>query len=225
MKLTETIKGFLKMTGHFSGSAVYLAEHGYNEEYMRMLGEETESAKNPKEKAEGMGLQAQAMMFRGELEKAAELYEQVEIKKLPKHMDHVFVNNFIMCLFLLNRFGRIDEIYREYNSTALSESSLVMRRTIGIREFIEKRFENAVTVFIKLVEEPDPRATLMADICLVRAMLALDMNERAREIADLGFSRYGGKGGITAEVNKLTMKMNAHGGEKNNKNRSKKRRK
>ena len=54
-------------------------------------------------------------------------------------------------------------------------------------------------------------STLMADICLVRAMLALDMNDRAKEIADMGFGRYVGMGDITAEVNRLRLKMNSAG--------------
>lgn len=222
MRIKEKLKGFLKMTGHYADSAMYLAEHGYDDEYMKRLEEEIVTAKNDKERAEGTGLKAQALMFRGELEKALSEYDRTEIKKLPKHMNSVFVNNYIMCLFLLKKFSRVNEIYVEYNAIALAENTLVMRRTMGIREFIGKRFENAVTIFIKLVEEPDPRVTLMADICLVKSMLALDMNERAKEIADLGFSRYSGKGDITREVNKLTMQINKHG--RSGKNTSKKRR-
>lgn len=49
--LKESVKGFLKMTGHFADSAVYLAEHGYDDEYMRLLGAECESAGSQKERA------------------------------------------------------------------------------------------------------------------------------------------------------------------------------
>lgn len=221
MKLTENIKGFLKMSGHYSDSAVYLAEHGYNEEYMRMLAEETESAKNDKERAEGQALTAQAYLFRGELKRSLEEFEAVDIMKLPKHLNSVAVNNYILCLFFLNKASRIRQIYEDYNSIALADNSLVMRRTIGIKEHIEKRYENAVTVFVNLLSEPDPRATLMADICIVRSMLALDMKDRASEIAELGFSRYNGKGDITAEVNRLKMKIK----ERNTKPKPKKKRK
>ena len=63
--LKESVKGFLKMTGHFADSAVYLAEHGYDDEYMRLLGAECESAGSQKEQAEGMALTAQGLLFCG----------------------------------------------------------------------------------------------------------------------------------------------------------------
>lgn len=207
MKLSENIKGFLKMTGRFSASAMYLAEHGYDDEYMRMLAEETQAAKNEKERAEGQALTAQAYLFRGQLKNALAEFEAVDIDKLPKHVNSVAVNNYILCLFLLNKASEIRRIYQEHNRIALADNTLVMRRTIGIKEHIEKRYENAVTVFIRLLSEPDPRVTLMADICIVRSMLALDMKDRAGEIAELGFSRYNGKGDITAEVNRLKMRI------------------
>lgn len=209
MKLTENIKGFLKMSGHYSDSAVYLAEHGYNDEYMKLLEAEIESAGNEKEKAEGNALKAQAYLFQGKLRESLAGFENTDIKKIPKHVNSVAVNNYILCLFLLGKPLRIKEIYEEYNSIILAEPTLVMRRTIGIKEHIEKRYENAVTVFIKLLQEPDPRATLMADICIVKSMLSLDMKDRAAEIADMGFSRYNGKGDITAEVNKLKLRINS----------------
>ncbi len=207
MKLKDTIKGFLKMTGHYAESAIYLAEHGYDAEYMRMLSNELGTAKNAREEAEGQALTAQAYMYRGELKTALEWYDKVHVDKLAKHIDSVFVNNFILCLFLMKKMQRASEIYVVYNKQALAENTLVMRRTIGIKEYIEKRYENAVTVFIKLIDQPDPRVTLMADICLVRSLLELDMKDRAAEIAELGFGRYVAMGDITAEVNRLKLKI------------------
>ncbi len=195
------------MTGHYSGSAVYLAEHGYNDKYLEMLASERESAKKKKDIEEGRALYAQALMYRGRLKESLEEYETTDIKRLPEQLNSVFVNNYILCLFLLNRFGRAKEIYSEYNSIALAENTLVMRRSVGINEHISKRYENAVTVFIKLLSEPDPRTTLMADICLVRSMLSLGMKDRAAEIAELGFGRYSAMGDITAEVNRLELKI------------------
>ncbi|MCM1524469.1 MAG: hypothetical protein NC120_08440 [Ruminococcus sp.] len=223
MNILQSVKGFLKMSGHFAGSATYLAEHGYNDEYMNILKKEMENAERIKDRNEGQGLYAQALMFRGKLKEAEEIFAQTDISKLPRLMRSVFVNNYIMCLFLSDKHRQIKDIYREYNKEALSDGSLVMRRTVGIKEYIGKRYENAVTVFIKLVEEPDPRATLMADICLVKAMLALDMTDRAAEIAELGFSRYNGRGDITAEVNRLKMTIKSGG--RKNKNNSKKKKK
>ncbi|MBQ5332391.1 MAG: hypothetical protein J6K92_03910 [Oscillospiraceae bacterium] len=207
--LKETVKGFLKMSGHYADSAVYLAEHGYNDEYLKMLAAECESAGSQKEKEEGKALTAQALLFMGRLRDALAAFEQTDITKLTKPVAHVFANNYILCLFLLEKPQRIREVYEEQNKHILSGNSLVMRRTIGIKEYIAKRYENAVTVFIKLLSEPDPRCTLMADICIVRTMLKLDMKERAAEIAELGFGRYIGMGDITAEVNRLRLMINA----------------
>lgn len=220
--LKESVKGFLKMTGHFADSAVYLAEHGYDDEYMRLLGVEYESAGSQKEQAEGMALTAQGLLFRGQLRDALKAFEETDISKLNRSVGHVFVNNYIFCLFLLNKPERVRTIYEEQNKLALSEGSLFMRRTIGIKEYIEKRYENAVTVFVKLLSEPDPRCTLMADICIVRTMLKLDMKDRAAEIAELGFGRYSGKGDITAEVNRLRLAISSQGVKKGN-NKKKKR--
>ena len=214
--LKESVKGFLKMTGHFADSAVYLAEHGYDDEYMRLLRAECESAGSQKEQAEGMALTAQGLLFGGQLRDALKAFEGTDISKLNRSVGHVFVTNYIFCLFLLNKPERIRTIYEEQNKLALSEGSLFMRRTIGIKEYIEKRYENAVTVFVKLLSEPDPRCTLMADICIVRTMLKLDMKDRAAEIAELGFGRYSGKGDITAEVNRLRLAISSQGVKKGN---------
>ena len=48
--IKEKLKGFLKMTGHYADSAMYLAEHGYDDEYMKRLEEEIVTAKNDKER-------------------------------------------------------------------------------------------------------------------------------------------------------------------------------
>ncbi|MGN0638808.1 MAG: hypothetical protein ACI4J0_10590 [Huintestinicola sp.] len=223
--LKDSIKGFLKMTGHYADSAMYLAEHGYNDEYMKMLSAECETAGNPKEKAEGQALTAQGLLFRGKLRDALKAFEETDISRLPKAVGHVFANNYILCLFLLEKPERIRTLYEEQNKLVLGEGSLVMRRTVGIKEFIEKRYENAVTVFIKLLSEPDPRCTLMADICIVKAMLKLDMKERAAEIAELGFGRYSGMGDITALVNRLRLMINAVPRTNGGKNNKKKKRK
>ena len=192
-----------------------------------MLSAECETAGNPKEKAEGQALTAQGLLFRGKLRDALKAFEETDIERLPKTIGHVFVNNYILCLFLLGKPERIRTLYEEQNKFVLGDNSLVMRRTIGIKEYIEKRYENAVTVFIKLLSEPDPRCTLMADICIVKAMLKLDMKERAAEIAELGFGRYVGMGDITAEVNRLRLMINAAprtsgNGGKNNKKKKRK---
>lgn len=209
MGLKSVIKGFLKMSGVYAGSAAYLAEHGYTDEYLDLLEKARARAKKKSDREEGQALFAQALMFRGELKRAAEEYEKVNIDRLPKTIRGVFTGNFILCLFLLEKPSRIKEIFSERNAEAFSGSSLIMRRNVGIQEYINRRYENAVTVFIKLVGLPDPRATLMADVCLVKTLLKLDMNDRAGEIADMGFDRYHGKGELTSLINSLELKINS----------------
>lgn len=209
MGLKSVIKGFLKMSGIYADSAAYLAEHGYTDEYLELLEKARVRARKKSDKEEGQALLAQALMFRGELKRAAEEYEKVNIDKLPGTIKGVFTGNFILCLFLLDKPARIKELLSERNAEAFSGSSLIMRRNVGIQEYINRRYENAVTVFIKLVGLPDPRATLMADVCLVKTLLKLDMNERAEEIAGAGFDRYRGKGELTSLINSLQMKINS----------------
>lgn len=215
MGLKSVIKGFLKMSGVYAGSATYLAEHGYTDEYMELLEQARAKAKKKADRQEGQALYAQALMFRGELKRAAAEYEKVDIDRLPKAIKGVVTGNFILCLFLLEKPAQIKELLSQRNAEAFSGSSLIMRRNVGIQEYVNRRYENAVTVFVKLVGLPDPRATLMADICLVKTLLKLDMNDRAREIAGMGFDRYNGRGELTTLVNSLRLRINSpkdHGG-------------
>lgn len=211
MGLKDAIKGFLKMTGPYADSATFLAEHGYTDEYISLLASAREKAKRSRDIAEGQALYAQALMFRGELRGALGEYENTDIDRLPEAIKGVFVGNFILCLFLLDKPQKIKELLEGRNAEVFSGSSLIMRRNVGIREYVNRQYENAVTVFVKLAGMPDPRATLMADICLVKSMLKLDMYERAREIAELGFDRYRGKGELTAVVNRLRSEIDSSG--------------
>lgn len=206
-KIAEKIKGFLGLAGNYAEAAAYLTEHGYDEEYIRMLREAADNAKTAAGREEGKALIAQGLMFRGQLTAALTEYEGVKVKSLKKELAHVFINNYILCLFLMGRKERINELYTEYNDIALAEDSIPMRRTIGIREHCAKRYENSVTVFVKALSAADPRSTLMIDICLVKSEIALDMYDRADELAKKHFSAYYGKGELTAVIKKLEMRI------------------
>ena len=208
MALKETIKGFLGLSGTYAAAAQYLAEHGYDDRYIEILDETIQGA-GKKKAAEGMALKAQGLLFKGDLAASAEVFSQTEARAVPKDIASIFVNNYSLCLFLLDRFSEVKTVYEEYNDIALKGDSLQMRRTIGISEHISHRYENAVTVFVKLLSYPDPRATLMADICIVKTFLRLDMTARAKEIADKSFDRYNAHGELTAQVNKLRSKITA----------------
>ncbi|MBQ3918124.1 MAG: hypothetical protein II695_00485 [Oscillospiraceae bacterium] len=206
MGLRDRIKGFLKMSGPYAEAAQYLASHGYDREYIAILDRLAQGAKK-RDIPDGMALKAQGLLFMGELDEAAEVFAQTDARGVSREIAPVFINNYILCLFFLDRFKEAGEIYKEYNDIAL-DGSVYMKRSVGIAEHISGRYENAVTVFVKLLTEPDPRCTLMADICLARSMLRLDMAPRAREIAN-GFAKYHGKSQITRLTDKIIMKSTA----------------
>ncbi|MGN0642960.1 MAG: hypothetical protein ACI4JJ_07415 [Huintestinicola sp.] len=212
MQTRSLLKKLINVKGHYAESVKLLAKEGYSDGYMTLLKEEISSAKKKKDAAEGQAFLAQAHLFRGELDSAEKAFAAADYAHLPDHISSVFFNNYIVCLFLMGGEGHMKEIsriYKEHNKTVLAENTLVMRRTIGINEFIEKRYENAVTVFVKLLSEPDPRTTLFADICLTKSLLALDMFDRAKEISDAGFGRYKGMGDIYEETKRIKTKISA----------------
>lgn len=207
--LSESIKGFLKMSGDYAEAAEYLAQNGYDDKYMELLRTAIEKAPAGKRREEGKALAAQGLLFKGDLTEAAAAFGECDIKKLSKTLGHVFVNNYILCLFLLERYKDADRLYDEHNSLVLGEQSAVMRRSVGIHEYIAHRYENAVTVFVKALSYDDKRSVLMMDICLVKAMLRLDMYDRAAETAHRSFSAYNGRGELTRTVKKLEMKIDS----------------
>ena len=165
-RLADTLKGIFGFRGGYSEAAAYLAEHGYNEEYINMLRAAREQAKNKKSREEGSALIAQGLLFKGDLTEALAEFEQVDMDRLPRAIVSVFANNYMLCLFLLDKFSAAETLYKEQNKYLLSENSLAMRRTIGIKEHIARRYENAVTVFVKALAEDTGRGTLMIDICI-----------------------------------------------------------
>ena len=192
---------------YYSGSLKLLAEKGYCAEYIAALREELASAAGNTAKADGRCRLANALLFSGELKAAAEAFAETDIKSVPKESRQAYAANYIMCLFFLDKLKDADRIYEEYNRYALDEANALLKRTVGIHEFISKRYDSAVTVFIKLLSEAnDDRGTIMADICTVRAMLKLDMTKEAESIAD-GFARYDGKGELTDLCRKLRKKI------------------
>lgn len=196
-------KRLLTVKGRFSESVKLLAAEGYSDGYMIKLEEERFACTRKKDIVQGDALIAQAKLFRGELNGALELFEQIDISLLPKEMRCVYSSNYLMCVFILGKTNRVKELYVSLNEWLLSENIPQMRRSVGINEYAEKRYENAVTVFVKLISVPDPRATLFNDYCLVKAMVALDMYDEAVKIAQESFSRYKGRGEFYTKVKEL----------------------
>ena len=203
MSISEKVKGFLGLSGPFSQTAAYLAEHGYNARYMQMLEELLPTLKSKRDTEDCKALIAQGYLFRGELKKAEEHFTGVDISLMSRESRPAFANNHVLCLFLLKKEGQMLKTFAEYESYILQDDTLLRRRSIALREFANGDYEAAVTVLVKLMSEADSRATLMADICLVRTMLRLDMYRQADEIARRQFDRYKGKFELTALATSL----------------------
>lgn len=200
---------FGRKKNHYDASLKLLAEKGYTDEYISVLRGELETSSGAAEKADGMCRLANGLLFCGDLKDAADVFAETDIRKVPKENRQSFAANYILCLFLLNRFKDADRVYEEYNSYVLSEKNIFLRRTVGIHEFTAGRFDSAVTVFIKIVTDDDvrdERGTLMIDICTARAMLKLDMTDAAADIVK-DFARYDGRKELTALCLKLRKKV------------------
>ncbi len=203
---TAFFKKLLISKSAYSDSVKILAKDGYSDEYITFLQSKIAECKKEKDKQEGNSLLAQGYMFNGQLREALKVFETVDITKVPKELRTIFSTNYLLCAFLLGKTNKVKQIYEELNLYILGEDIPQMRRSVGIKEYVERRYENAVTVFVKLLEAPDPRATLFVDYCLVKSMIALDMYDEAKKIADT-FSRYDDKKEITAEVKKVRNKL------------------
>lgn len=191
---------------HYEESVKVLAEEGYTDKYLDALRQELMSAKKPKAIAEGKSYLANAYLFKGELEKAYQTFAKTELKNLNRVIAPILLNNMIFCLFVQDKFKQANELFMEHNSLILHEHTALMRRSLAIHEHISKRYENAVTILIKMSDVPDPRNNLYIDICLIKSMLRLDMFERAAELSG-SLDSYKDKAELWEEVSKLKKKI------------------
>lgn len=195
---------FLKKSAPFSDSGKILYEKGYCEEYISALEAETESVKSKKQKALGLSLLSNALLFMGRLSESFKIFGLIDLKKLDSYLRSALVNNMVFLLFIQDKFSEAAKLYKELNQYALSVTSGAMKRTVGIYEHISGRYENAVTIFIKILGgESECR---YADLCIVKSFLRLDMYERAREIS-AGFDKYAGMGELYEEAEKIRKKI------------------
>jgi len=166
-----------KKNNQFAGSALILHEKGYCLEYVEALRVETENVKTAKKKALGRSLITNALLFTGRLEESLTVFKQTNLKKLDAFLRANLVDNMIFCLFIQDRFPEAVNLYRELNEYALSEHTDAMRRTVAIYEHINGRYENAVTILIKILNGGCP----FVDMCIIKSFLKLDMFDRANE--------------------------------------------
>ena len=112
-----------KKKAHYDASLKMLVETGYSEEYISLLKSEIETASGAAEKADGFARLANALLFSGELRAAAAVFAETDIGKVPKESRQALAANYILCLFLLDKFKDADRVYEEYNSYALSDKN------------------------------------------------------------------------------------------------------
>jgi tetratricopeptide (TPR) repeat protein len=191
---------------YYKESVKVLADEGYTDKYLSILKNELAAVKSPKPLAEGKSHLANAYLFRGELAKAYETFKETDLKKLNDIIAAILINNMIFCLFVQDKFKQADELFMEYNRIVLHEHTALMRRSLAIHEHINKRYENSVTILIKMNDVPDPRNNLYLDICLIKSMLRLDMYERAAEFSG-NLDSYKDKGELWEEVLQLKKKI------------------
>lgn len=183
-----------------------LADKGYTEAYIDALKLEIDNARGEKAKAEGQGYLACAYLFMGQLSKSAETFETINSEKIGNMQGEILFANMELCYFLMGKNQKADEIYKTYNEQILAGKGVTMKRSLAIHEYVQERYENAVTVLVKISSESDPRDTLFIDICLIKTFIKLDMFDRAYQFSST-LDRYNNKGELTEEVQKIRKKI------------------
>lgn len=195
---------FFKKKCKFSKALEVLAKEGFTENYAEILKAELAEAERPKDIAKGKSFLANALMILGNLNEAYTVFEEIDMKKLESHLRGNLVGNMIFCKFIRDDFAAAEELYQKYNSEVLGDHGEVMKRSLGIHQHIQGRYEVAVEIFIKMMNG----SCRFLDICMVKTLLRLNMYERAREFTE-SFERYKDCGELGEEVEKLQKKISA----------------
>lgn len=195
---------FFKKKCKFNKALEVLAKEGFTENYAETLRAELAEAERPQDIAKGKSFLANALMILGDIAEAYAVFEEIDIKKLEYYLRGNLIGNMIFCKFVQDDFSAAEELYQKYNSEVLGEHGEIMKRSLGIHQHIQGRYEVAVEIFIKMMDG-DCR---FLDICIVKTLLRLNMYERAVEFT-AGFDRYENCGELAAEVQKLKKKISA----------------
>ena len=196
----------------FKKSLELLGKNGFTDEYAEMLKLEIAEAERPKDIAKGKSFLANALLIRGRLTEAYAEFESIDMKKLERYLQGNLVSNMIFCKFVQDDFKTADFLYKEYNEAVLGEHTDAMKRSLAIHEHISGRYENSVEIYVKMIGS-DCR---FLDICMVKALLRLDLFERANEFT-IGFERYKNCNELSIEAAKLQKKINENVGPKKKK--------
>ena len=194
---------FKKRT-NFPEAAEVLAAEGFTDNYIDVLKKELEKAEHKQDIARGKSFLANALLLRGRLTEAYTVFEEIDLKNLERHLQGNLISNMIFCKFVQNDFKTAEELYQTYNAAVLGERSEAMKRSLAIHEHISGRYENTVEIIAKMGDSP----CRFIDICMVKAMLRLDMFSQAEDFA-MKFDAYKDCSELSKEVAKLKKKIRA----------------
>ncbi len=186
----------------FEKALAILGESGFTREYTEMLKTELAEAERPQDVAKGKSFLVNALIIQGDLSEAYQVFEKINLKKLDAGLHGNLVSNVIFGLFVQNKFKAADELYIKYNAAVLNEHSDASKRSLAIHQHINGNYEAAIEILLNMIEGE----CRFLDICMVKAMLRLDMYDRAAEFTKF-FSRYENCNELTKEIHKLKNRV------------------
>lgn len=193
---------FFKKKCHFTKALTILSESGFTREYIEMLKSELAEAERPQDIAKGKSFLVNALIIQGDLTEAYQIFEEINLNKLDANLHGNLVSNVIFSMFVRDKFKTAEELYKKYNAAVLNEHSDASRRSLAIHQHINGNYEAAIEIMLNMLESE----CRFLDICMVKAMLRLDMYERAAEFSKF-FERYENCNELTKEVHKLKNKI------------------
>lgn len=193
---------FFKKKCRFVKALSILGESGFTREYTEMLRTELAEAERPQDIAKGKSFLVNALIIQGDLTEAYQIFEEINLKKLASNLHGNLISNVIFSLFVQNKFKDADELYKKYNAAVLGEHSDASKRSLAIHQHINGNYEVAIEILLNMMESE----CRFLDICMVKAMLRLDMYERAADFTKF-FERYKNCNELTKEIHKLKNKV------------------
>lgn len=193
---------FFKKKCRFVKALSILGESGFTREYTEMLRTELAEAERPQDIAKGKSFLVNALIIQGDLTEAYQIFEEINLKKLAANLHGNLISNVIFSLFVQNKFKDADELYKKYNAAVLGEHSDASKRSLAIHQHINGNYEVAIEILLNMMESE----CRFLDICMVKAMLRLDMYERAADFTKF-FERYENCNELTKEIHKLKNKV------------------
>lgn len=193
---------FFKKKCRFVKALSILGESGFTREYTEMLRTELAEAERPQDIAKGKSFLVNALIIQGDLTEAYQIFEEINLKKLASNLHGNLISNVFFSLFVQNKFKDADELYKKYNVAVLGEHSDASKRSLAIHQHINGNYEVAIEILLNMMESE----CRFLDICMVKAMLRLDMYERAADFTKF-FERYENCNELTKEIHKLKNKV------------------